>query len=114
MDISSITWYGISSPWFIIIGATTSILNLLARLYYQKYTNVISKSDATSKTEIVNSKGLIKTIDHNINIGGFFTPILLIALFSDLLAPILIFYGAYTMVYFSGITVILLARSRNN
>lgn len=112
LDINSVSWFGLSSPWFIIIGASTSILNLLARVYYQKYVNVLNKSESSEKTEIVNSNSLIKTIDHNINIGGFFTPVLLIAHLFGLLAPMLIFYGIYTTGYFSGITVILLSRSK--
>jgi len=114
LDINSINWMGISSPGFILIGASTSILNLLARIYYQKYLNVIHKSNSTGKKDVVNQKSLIKSIDHNLNIGGFFTPLLLLAYYGGVLAPMLLLYAVYTIIYFSGITGVLLFRSKNS
>ena len=112
LDIISINWYGISNPGFTIIGALSSILNLLTRVYYQKYMNVLSKSDLSNN--IVNPKSVIKSIDHNIGIGGFFTPLLLVSYFFDMLPLMLIFYAIYTLFYFLGISGKLLSYSKYN
>ena len=112
LDIISINWHGISNSGFTIIGALSSILNLLTRVYYQKYMNVLSKSDLSN--DIVNPKSVIKSIDHNIGIGGFFTPLLLVSYCFDMLPLMLIFYAIYTLFYFLGISGKLLSYSKCN
>lgn len=111
LDLSATVFMGLKTPWFIIIGATTSILGLMARLYYQKFKNIAAKGNAGLKTDIVHQNSLLKVVDHNIGIGGFFTPILLIAYYLELLAAILILYALYTSLYFMGSSIILLKRS---
>ena len=110
VDIISINWYGMSNSGFTIIGALSSILNLLTRVYYQKYMNVLSKSDLIN--DIVNPKSVIKSIDHNIGIGGFFTPLLLVFYCFDMLPLILIFYAIYALLFFLGISSKLLSYSK--
>jgi len=97
---------------FTLLGATISILNLLARLYFQKYLNVLNNSNSAMDGGVGNDKGFLKFVDKNVGIGGFFTPLLLIAYYVEMLIPVLILYGIYTLVYFTGITGKLMLRSR--
>ena len=113
LDLSHAVWMGIVAPGFTIIGALTSILSLLARLYYQKYQNVKNAHEAEISHQIINESSWIKVIDHNVSIGGFFTPSLLLAYFINQLPLLLVLYAAYNSVYFLGSAAILLWRSRN-
>ncbi len=96
---------------FTMMGASVSILNLLARIYYQKYINVLGENSSGTDSAIENPESIIKIIDKNIGVGGFFTPLLLIAYYSELLIPLLVFYTVYTLFYFIGISWILMLRS---
>jgi len=98
---------------YTLLGAIVSILNILTRLYYQKYANVLNRSESREEVQLANPKGLIKHIDHNVGIGGFFTPLLLAALYADLLAPLLLLYAVYTLTYFTAISTILLKKAKN-
>ena len=111
LDSIGTAFMGLSSPDFTIIGALTSILSLLARLYYQKYKNVRIDREADISERIVNESSLIKVIDHNVSIGGFFTPLLLLAFLLNLMPQMLLLYAVYTLVYFTGSALILLKRA---
>jgi len=112
LDIIHPNMFSSGIAGFTLLGATISILNLLARLYFQKYLNVLSNSNSAGDAGMGNDKGLLKIIDKNVGVGGFFTPFLLIAYYVEMLIPVLILYGIYTLVYFTGVTWKLMLRSR--
>lgn len=113
LDIAHPDFFPHHMAGFTLMGATMSILNLLARLYYQKFLNVLNDASSGGESGLSGVSGIIKYVDKNLGVGGFFTPILLIAYYVDFLIPIFILYGIYSLLYFIGIGGMLLKRARN-
>ena len=97
---------------FTLLGASMSILNLLARLYYQKYMNVKQSNTSEEVTGLSGIMGIVKNFDKNFGVGGFLTPILLISYYVDVLIPVFVLYGIYSFMYFIGISGMLLMKAR--
>jgi len=75
LDLVGKSFFGLSSPWFIMMGAVSSILNLMARLYHQKFINTMKDGCLQNRK---NSKSTLQLMEKNIGIGGFLTPVTLV------------------------------------
>ena len=93
LDLAGIGFYNISSPWFTIMGAGSSILNLMARLYHQKFFNVMNND---FNNEANNIGGILHLIEKNIGIGGFLTPITFLCVIMNKVHILLFFYFLYS------------------
>jgi len=93
LDLAGTGFYFISSPWFIVMGAVSSILNLMARLYHQKFLNVMN-NDLNNGAN--NTGGILHLIERNIGIGGFLTPITFICVIMNKVHILLLFYFLYS------------------
>lgn len=93
LDLSGVGFYNISSPWFTLIGAASSILNLMARLYHQKFLNVMNKK---LNIREYNASSKLHLIEKNIGIGGFLTPITFLCVIMNKVHILLFFYFLYS------------------
>jgi len=108
LDLINETFFLMSIPWFTFLGGIASILNLMARLYHQKYINVVH-DDNNNEIE----KGLLRKIEKNIGIGGFLTPITFIGVLTGYLHWVFIFYCVYSLLVFLKTAFSLLSRSKH-
>ena len=82
--------------FWIIIGALISILNLLSRIFFQKYINIISKFNSTNQVNLKSSF----SIGNEIGMVGFMMPLLIIATLIQRLDIYIIFYFLiYTLTF---------------
>ncbi|MCH7762855.1 MAG: hypothetical protein IIB95_03835 [Candidatus Marinimicrobia bacterium] len=93
LDLTGTGFYNISSPWFTIMGAGSSILNLMARLYHQKFFNVMNNSLNNGTN---NNGGILHLIERNIGIGGILTPITFLCVIMNKVHILLFFYFLYS------------------
>lgn len=93
LDLVGNSFYMISSPWFTVIGAVSSILNLMARLYHQKFLNVMNN---TLNNSANNTVGFLRLMERNIGIGGFLTPITFLCVIMNKVHILLLIYLLYS------------------
>jgi len=98
---------GDNNYYFIIIGATSSILDLLGRLIYQKYLVTEYKRDSVltnTSFEVNLSTGFLRIanlIMKNLSFSSLFMPLLIIAFLSNHFDYLIIFYSLYCLGFFS-------------
>jgi len=109
LDLVGKSFFGLSSPWFIMMGAVSSILNLMARLYHQKFINTMKDGCLQNRK---NSKSTLQLMEKNIGIGGFLTPVTLVLAIYDQLHFLLIFYFFYSLVMFGKTACELLLKAK--
>ena len=93
LDLAGINFYNITTPWFTAIGGAAAILNLMARLYHQKFINVMSQNINVEKNK---NDGILSLIERNIGIGGFLTPITFLCVILNKIHFLLILYFLYS------------------
>ncbi len=108
LDLMNQTYFSLSIPWCTFLGGIASILNLMARLYHQKFINVVH-DDNNNGNEI----GLLRQIERNIGIGGFLTPITFLGVLTGYLQWVFMFYCIYSLLIFLKTAFTLLGRSKH-
>lgn len=108
LDLMNTSFYSISVPWFTFIGGIASVLNLMARLYHQKFINVVQNENTDAA-----SSGVLRQIEKNIGVGGFLTPITFMSVLTGHLPWVFMFYCLYSVLLYLRTAFTLLARSRN-
>ncbi len=101
---------GSAIPWiWSMLGGLASIFSLLSRILFQKYRFMSEEDSMKIKTS---GTGTLLVLDKNIGIGGFLTPVMLIAHLTEHLHYFLMFYSVYSICLSFGVTVYLLKKSR--
>lgn len=108
LDLMNQTFYWISIPWFTFLGGIASVLNIMARLYHQKFKNVVQNEDSDGT-----STGILRQIEKNIGVGGFLTPVTFMGVLTGHLQWIFIFYCFYSLLLYLRTAFTLLVRSKN-
>ncbi len=102
---SSFLGFKVSGELWVLMGGIAASSNLLMRLVYQSYRNIVSESS----TEVRKSISLEKKISENLGVTGVLMPAVLIGLYFDILGYIVVFY---TLFYTLGCVLSLLKMIR--
>ncbi len=98
--------FGVESFWFIIIGAVTSIFDLLARLVYQKYqvteylVGKVEKDGVFAKRLDGGIYRILNLIMKNLTFSSLFMPLLVLAYFLSKFDFLILFYSLYSVGFF--------------
>ncbi len=83
-------WIPQGNVW-VLLGGIAASANLLMRLVYQSYKNIIPESSS----EVKKSIGFEKILSENLGVTGLLMPAVFIGLYLDILGHIVVFYAVF-------------------